>query len=260
MDASSQLSAAFTEDSLNSGSDKDTRSARTGEEDSGGRMRMPGESEETSDTETDLATTAVLVPSPGSDRSSLERERQEDLEVFGLHADMYSRYEDREPGQDDEDEEFFFDSDLNLEASVDDHIVAAELLRPERLDTVEEVSEPPSESVHSLPHDGVRWPEQPSQHTSLSTEQLASLNSLDSTSLQTDKEEMFSQAEMEFRNSFRSLDRANILRSQVSDDRSISTIETLGKKVGLEPEELTYVKNPFEIFQKSQHHLSSLKK
>ena len=260
VDASSQLSAAFTEDSLNSGSDKDTRSARTGEEDSGGRLRMPGESEETSDTETDLATTAVLVPSPGSDRSSLERERQEDLEVFGLHADMFSRYEDREPGQDDEDEEFFFDSDLNLEASVDDHIVAAELLRPERLDTVEEVSEPPSESVHSLPHDGVRWPEQPSQHTSLSTEQLASLNSLDSTSLQTDKEEMFSQAEMEFRNSFRSLDRANILRSQVSDDRSISTIETLGKKVGLEPEELTYVKNPFEIFQKSQHHLSSLKK
>ena len=59
VDASSQLSAAFTEDSLNSGSDKDTRSARTGEEDSGGRLRVPGESEETSDTETDLATTAV---------------------------------------------------------------------------------------------------------------------------------------------------------------------------------------------------------
>ena len=149
---------------------------------------------------------------------------------------MYSRYEDRNcPG-------------------------TTNLPRPEKLDTMEEMSEPPSESVHSLPLDGVRWPEQPSQHTSLSTEQLASLNSLDSTSLQTDKEEMFSQAEMEFRNSFRSLDRANILRSQVSDDRSISTIETLGKKVGLEPEELTYVKNPFEIFQKSQHHLSSLKK
>ena len=155
---------------------------------------------------------------------------------FSLHVNMYSRYEDRDcPG-------------------------TTNLPQEERLDTVEEVSEPPSESVHSLPHDGVRWPEQPSQHTSLSTEQLASLNSLDSTSLQTDKEEMFSQAEMEFRNSFRSLDRASILRSQVSDDRSISTIETLGKKVGLEPEELTYVKNPFEIFQKSQHHLSSLKK
>ena len=77
---------------------------------------------------------------------------------------------------------------------------------------MEEVSEPPSESVHSLPHDGVRWPEQPSQHTSL--------NIPDLTSLQTDKEEMFSQAENEFRNSFRSLDLANILRSQVIDDRS----------------------------------------
>ena len=77
---------------------------------------------------------------------------------------------------------------------------------------MEEVSEPPSESVHSLPHDGVRWPVQPSQHTSLNTEHLPSL--------QTDKEEMFSQAENEFRNSFRSLDLANILRSQVIDDRS----------------------------------------
>ena len=245
VDASSQLSAAFTEDSLNSGSDKDTRSARTGEEDSGGRLRMPGESEETSDTETDLATTAVLVPSPGSDRSSLERERQEDLEVFGLHADMYSRYEDREPGQDDEDEEFFFDSDLNLEASVDDHIVAAELLRPERLDTVEEVSEPHSESLQSLPHDGVRWPEQHSQHTSLGTgtDILTSLNSLQDHD--NDKEEMFSQAEMEFRNSFRSLERAKSLRSQSSDDR------TLSQSLGLQSENLTYESNPFEIFHKT---------
>ena len=85
---------------------------------------------------------------------------------------------------------------------------------------MEEVSEPPSESVHSLPHDGVRWPEQPSQHTSLNTEHLPSLNIPDLTSLQTDKEEMFSQAENEFRNSFRSMDLANILRSQVIDDRS----------------------------------------
>ena len=86
---------------------------------------------------------------------------------------------------------------------------------------MEEVSEPPSESVHSLPHDGVWWPEQPSQHTSLSTEHLPSLNSPDLTSLQTEKKEMFVQpAENEFRNSFRSLDLANILRSQVIDDRS----------------------------------------
>ena len=73
------------------------------------------------------------------------------------------------------------------------------LPRPERLDTVEEVSE----SVHSLRHDGVRWPEQPSQHTSLNTEQLPSLNSPDLTSIQTEKKEMFSQAEIEFRNSDR---------------------------------------------------------
>ena len=34
--------------------------------------------------------------------------------------------------------------------------------------------------------------------------------------------------------------------------RSLSTRETLGRKVGLEPEELTYVRNPFEIFHKTQ--------
>ena len=98
---------------------------------------------------------------------------------FSLHVNMYSRYEDRDcPG-------------------------TTNLPRPERLDTVAEVSEPPSESVHSLPHDGVRWPEQPNQHTSLNTEQLNSLNSLDLTSIQTEKKEMFSQAEIEFRNSDR---------------------------------------------------------
>ena len=85
---------------------------------------------------------------------------------------MYSRYEDRDcPG-------------------------TTNLPRPERLDMMEEVSEPPSESVHSLPHDGVRWPEQPSQHTSLSTEHLPSLNIPDLTSLQTEKKEMFSQQRM----------------------------------------------------------------
>ena len=199
VDVSSQLSSAFTEDSLNSGSDKDKNSsARTGADDgpSGGRRS------ETSDTETDLQTTALLVQSPRSDQSSLERERQEDLEVFGLHQDMYSQYDSK----DEDDDEFFFDSDLNLEAAVDDNIVAAELLRPERLETVEEVSEPAS-SLRSLPHDGVRWPEQPSQHTSLGTDQLASLTSLDT-------EAEFSVAEMEFRNSFR------VHRSQAANERS----------------------------------------
>ena len=176
---------------------------------------------------------------------------------------MYSRYESK--GEDEDDDEFFFDSDLNLEAAVDDNIVAAELLRPERLETVEEVSEPAS-SLRSLPHDGVRWPEQASQHTSLGTDQLASLTSLDT-------EAEFSVAEMEFRNSFRvhrsqaanerpgnvsadqseaSIDRSQILRSQMSDDRSLTTRENVSKKVGLDPDELTYVKNPFEIFLKPQ--------
>ena len=36
------------------------------------------------------------------------------------------------------------------------------MLRPDRLDTVEEVSEPASDAItnDSLPHDGYRWPSQ----------------------------------------------------------------------------------------------------
>ena len=226
VDVASQLSShsAFTEDSL------DLESVR--------------QKSETSDTETDQAAVTIRLQSsqltsPSSNTSSLERERQEDLEVFGLHADMFSY----ETGQQDE-EEFFFDSDLNLEGGVEDNIVAAELLRPERLDTVEEVSEPHSESLQSLPHDGVRWPEQQSQHTSLGTDILNSLNSVHEND--NEKEEMFSQAEMEFRNSFRSLDRSNILKSQSSEDKTLSQLESLG----LQPEELIYDKNPFEIFHK----------
>ena len=228
VDLASQLSShsAFTEDSL------DLESVR--------------QKSETSDTETDQAAVTIRLQSsqltsPSSNTSSLERERQEDLEVFGLHADMFSY----ETGQQDE-EEFFFDSDLNLEGGVEDNIVAAELLRPERLDTVEEVSEPHSESLQSLPHDGVRWPEQVSQHTSLGTgtDILNSLNSLQDTE-NNEREEMFSQAEMEFRNSFRSLERAKTLRSQSSEDR------TLSQSLGLQSEELTYETNPFEIFQKN---------
>merc|ERR1719438_671760 len=142
VEMSSQLSSTFTEDSLNtdSGSDKDrTARSRTSHDQDNLDTNKTGESVETSDTETDLVTTAVLIQSPGSDQSSLEREKQEDLEVFGLPADMYASYENNDH-HDDDDEEFFFDSDLNLEANIDDHIVAAELLRPERLDTVEEVS------------------------------------------------------------------------------------------------------------------------
>ena len=225
VDVTSQLSShsAFTEDSL----DVDSVRQRS----------------EASDTETDQAAVTIRLQSsqltsPSSNTSSLERERQEDLEVFGLHADMFSDEQDQEEG------EFFFDTELNLEAGLEDNIVAAELLRPDRLDTVEEVSEPHSESLQSLPHDGVRWPEQQSQHTSLGTDILNSLNSVHEND--NEKEEMFSQAEMEFRNSFRSLDRSNILKSQSSEDKTLSQLESLG----LQPEELIYDKNPFEIFHK----------
>ena len=106
------------------------------------------------------------------DNSRLDKERQEDLDIFGLPPEYYSKYE-----EDDEEEEFYFDSDLHLDCEIEDQIVAAELLRPERLDTLEEVSEPVSNS-NSLPHDGWRLPEQLSQHTSMtSTGHMASLTS-----------------------------------------------------------------------------------
>ena len=40
--------------------------------------------------------------------------------------------------------DFYFDHELDLDTGLEDQLVAAELMRPERLDTVEEVSEPPS--------------------------------------------------------------------------------------------------------------------
>ena len=203
VDVASQLSShsAFTEDSL------DLESVRQKSETS------------QEDTETDQAAVTIRLQSsqltsPSSNTSSLERERQEDLEVFGLHADMFS-YEN---GQ--QDEEFFFDSDLNLEGGVEDNIVAAELLRPERLDTVEEVSEPASgisSQLTSLTYS------QDMDHASMPAQDVvpASLQSSFSS-----KEEMFSTTELEFRNSF---------RSQRSYDSS-----------------LTYVRNPFEIFGKTE--------
>ena len=81
---------------------------------------------------------------------SLDREREEDLDIFGLHPDYYSKYEENN-----EEEEFYFDSDLHLDCEIEDNILAYELLRPERLDTLEEVSEPVSNS-NSLPNDGWR--------------------------------------------------------------------------------------------------------
>ena len=93
-------------------------------------------------------------------------ERQEDFDIFGLPPNYYAKYEEED--EDADSGEFYFDSDLNLDAEVEDQLVAAELLRqecwarkevvigfqveerqppfprPERLDTVEEVSEPAS--------------------------------------------------------------------------------------------------------------------
>ena len=136
VEVSSQLSvnSAFTEDSLNTDHSEERRVVTTVRSSDNTRLRS-GESVETSDTETDQVTTALMVTSPGSDHSSLERERQEDLEVFGLQPGMLSRYETDEP---EEGEEFFFDSDLNLEANIDDNIVAAELLRPANYDYISE--------------------------------------------------------------------------------------------------------------------------
>ena len=130
-------------------------------------------------------------------------------------------------------------------------------MRPERLDTVEEVSEPPSSS--SLPHDGFRYPEQLSQHTSItSNDPFASLTSMDDE----DKEQVYSLNELEFRNSLRSEqsvsslqsggDSVQVLRSQLSDDRTLAQVEQISRVVGLDTASLTYVRNPFEIFASNQ--------
>ena len=57
-----------------------------------------------------------------------------------MPPNYYAKYEEEE--EDADSGEFYFDTDLNLDAEVEDQLVAAELLRPERLDTVEEVGEP----------------------------------------------------------------------------------------------------------------------
>jgi hypothetical protein len=149
----------------------------------------------------------ATVKQANNSRVRLDKEKEEDLEVFGLPPDYYSKYD-----EDEDDEDFYFDSDLHLDCEIEDQIGAAELLRPERLDTLEEVSEPVSNS-NSLPHDGWRFSEQLSQHTSMtSTGHMASLTSQD------DREEMYSLAEMEFRNSFR------IQHSLTSQDMSYSSL------------------------------------
>ena len=209
---------------------------------------------EGSDTENDDLNTVKQRDSPNSSHSSLDRERQEDLDIFGLPPDYYARFE-----EDDEvmDEEFYFDKELRLDSKIEDEIVAAELLRPERLDTVEEVSEPPSSS--SLPHDGCRYPEQFSQHTSItSNDPFASLTSVE----EEDQEQVYSVNELEFRNSLLSEqslgslpsggDSVQVLRSQLSDDRTLAQVEQIGRVVGLNPDSLTYVRNPFEIFSNKQ--------
>ena len=280
LDTQLSLNSGFTEDSLNidSGSDKETGgSGDSGTSDSAkadkstarhtsspAKVRSSSENlleSEGSDTENDDLNTVKQRYSPHSSHSSLDKERQEDLDIFGLPPDYYARFEE----DDDEMEgEFYFDRDLNLDCDIEDQIVAAELLRPERLDTVEEVSEPPSNS-NSLPMDGVRWQEHMSQHTSItSIDPFASLTSVGDE----DKEQLYSVNELEFRNSLRSqhslisldkscaslpnlpsgADSGQVLRSQLSDDRTLAQIEQLGRKVGLDPENLTYVKNPFEIF------------
>ena len=165
------------------------------------------------------------------------------MKVFGLPSDYYAKYE----GIEEEEAEFFFDSTLELERQEDpeleDRLVAAELLRPERLDTVEEVSEPVTSGGNSQ-HGSIPW-------------QLP--HDTDPQDRSVDR----SLTEQEFRNSLRSqpgsghlslpglAESSQILRSQLSDDRSIAQIEQVGKQFGLQPEQLTYQQNPFEIFERT---------
>ena len=284
------LTSVYTDDSLNtdSVSEKETEDSVGGSDSAtpdsgqadkstarhvGGIVKQTSSTEnllesEGSDTENDDLNTVKQKYSPHSSHSSLDKERQEDLDIFGLPPDYYARFEEDDDDNDEIEGEFYFDRDLNLDCEIEDQLVAAELLRPERLDTVEEVSEPPSNSA-SLPYDGCRWPEQLSQHTSItSIDPFASLTSMEDE----DKEQLYSVNELEFRNSLRSQhslisldksgaslpslppggDSGQVLRSQLSDDRTLAQIEQLGRKVGLDPENLTYVQNPFEIFHNRQ--------
>jgi hypothetical protein len=157
---------------------------------------------------------------PQDSADTADPEEQEDFDIFGLPPNYYAQYETEAAEGAADSGEFYFDTELNLDSGLEDQLVAAELLRShDRLDTVEEVSEPPS---------GIS-----SQLTSLTMsadlEQAGPpLPGPDPGSLLSSfssREEMFSINELEFRNSF---------RSQQSYDGG-----------------LTYLNNPFEIFSKT---------
>ena len=136
------------------------------------------------------------IDSPDNSSESVDNVRQEDMKIFGNQLDVNRKYAESEDGSE---EEFFFDSNLHITLDIEEQIESAELIRPERLDTLEEVSEPVSTN-HSLQHDNWRWPDPHSEHTSItSTDHMASLT----IQAEENREEMYSLAEMEFRNSFR---------------------------------------------------------
>merc|ERR1719402_704425 len=198
---------------------------------------------------TDSEMNTVKPASPDEvDEADLMGFNNDDL-VGDVGQDFYSiRFGNSDKEEEERSGEFEFAADLNLSTDIQDPvaIASADMLRPDRLDTVEEVSEPASDAItnDSLPHDGYRWP---SQNTSITSADFMDEEfpppSLNST---TSKEEVYSVTEIEVVNSFRRKNSDNespMFRRKNSDNES--PIKSL-----------SYVNNPFEIFMDTSPEMS----
>lgn len=218
----SYISSNFSADSLNQPdsssfsselSSPDTGSSQSDR--SGSRIPLAdscenlllGGSENGSDTETENLETVKPAAgySPhskeeGDEKDILDGEEEEESEGDNgsILAESENTYRRQGFFEDDLESDFLFDQNLSLE-------VLQGCILPERLDTVEELSEPISVS-NSLPHDGGRWP---SQNTSLTFSDLAHSLTIAEDELQplnqsicsnTSKEEPYSVLEVEFGN------------------------------------------------------------